>query len=290
MDERSTMKDLAIAYRIYPRISKVPALHEADKLRLATFCLLSFREALQGLNFRLWAILDGCPPEYEELFRRVFREDELEIIRVNAVGNLSTFSMQIDLLLNQTEADFVFFAEDDYFYFPGALAEMIEFARNNEDVDFVTPYDHPDSYFTSSRHERHKVKAFGSRHWRTASSTCLTFLAHRSVLRANEELMRTYSRGNMDCSLWLALTQKFELANPSVHAADSLRLKIWVKTWLWGWKTLLFSRRYLLWSPLPTLATHMEKPCVSPLVEWQAEFSAAEARYNRMFKSQDMPR
>jgi len=275
------MTDLAIAYRIYPRVSKVPALHENDKLQLARFCLLSFHEALEGLNFRLWAILDGCPPEYEALFRSIFRADQLEIIDTDSVGNLNTFSLQIDLLSRQSDAEFVYFAEDDYFYFPGALTEMVEFARHNRDVDFVTPYDHPDSYFTSSRLERHELRPHGFRHWRTASSTCLTFLARRSVLRATESLLRTYSRGNMDCSLWLALTQKLELASPAIHAANSVRFKIWVKTWLWGWKNLLFSRRYRLWSPVPTLATHMEKPCLAPLVDWAAQFTAAEERYTQ---------
>jgi hypothetical protein len=282
------MTDLAIAYRIYPRVSKVPALHDTDKFRLATFCLLSLREALQGLNFRLCAILDGCPPQYEELFRSTFRENELEIIQTDSVGNLSTFSMQIDLLLNQTDAEFVFFAEDDYFYFPKALAEMVEFARQNKDVDFVTPYDHPDSYSTGARHERHQLKTFGSRHWRTVSSTCLTFLARRSALQATERQMRTYSRGNMDCALWLALTQKLELANPAVHADNHISLKIWVKTWLWGWRFLFFSRRFRLWSPLPTLATHMERPCLAPLVDWQAEWGAAEARYSQKLQGKSM--
>jgi hypothetical protein len=275
------MKDVAIAYRIYPRVSKVPALYETDKLKLASFCLKSFREALLGLNFTIYAILDGCPPEYADLFRQTFKHDELEIIDVDHLGNLRTFSMQIDLLLGKTNAEFVFFAEDDYFYFPGALCEMVEFARNNHGVDFVTPYDHPDSYFTSSLYERHRVMPFGNRHWRTASSTCLTFLARRSALLATESLMRSYSRGNMDCSLWLALTQKLELANPAVHAANFTRLKIWAKAWLWGWRHLLFSRRYQLWSPVPTLATHMEKQCVAPAIDWPAEFASAEDRFSQ---------
>lgn len=272
------MKDIAIAYRIYPGVSKIPAFHATDKYELSKFCLLSFREALGSLNFKIWAILDGCPGEYEDLFRSVFTEDELEIVAVPGLGNLKTFSIQIDLLTRQTESELVYFAEDDYFYFPNALEEMVEFAKHNPDVDFVTAYDHPDSYATSSSHEKHIVKPFGKRHWRTATSTCLTFLAKRTSLLATETMMRSYSHGNMDCSMWLALTQKAGLANPAVHAADSLRIKIWGKTWIWGWKSILFSRVYRLWSPMPTLSTHMESPCLSPLVQWQAEFVHAETQ------------
>jgi hypothetical protein len=270
------MKDIAIAYRIYPGVSKNPAIHEESKLDLSRLCLTSFRQALGALQFKIWVILDGCPPAFAELFCNIFTPDELEIIETDKIGNLKTFSMQIDLLTRQTEAELVYFAEDDYFYRPDALVEMVWFARENASVDFVTPYDHPDSYFSSSRHERHKVMAFGKRHWREASSTCLTFLTRRTILHTTENMMRSYCRGNMDCSLWLALTQKSSLANPLVHAADRIRLKIWAKTWLWGWKEILFSKSHSLWSPMPTLATHMETPGLSPLVQWRDEFNLVD--------------
>jgi len=270
------MKDLAIAYRVYPGISKIPAFHPDNKFELSRLCLRSFRRALGGLQFKVWAVLDGCPSEYADLFRSTFSPDELEIVETPKIGNLETFARQIDILLGQQEAELVMFAEDDYFYRRDALVEMVEFARSRSDADFITPYDHPDSYDTSSKHERHRVLASGKRHWREASSTCLTFITNRKTLRATEPLMRSYSRGNMDCSLWLALTQKTELMSPRVHAADAVRLKIWAKTWLWGWRNLLFSRRYHLWSPMPTLSTHMESTGLAPLVPWADEFLEAE--------------
>lgn len=54
--------------------------------------------------------------EYEDLFRRYFKDDELVIIKLDGVGNLSTFSMQIDVLAGQTEVDLVYFAEDNYLW------------------------------------------------------------------------------------------------------------------------------------------------------------------------------
>jgi hypothetical protein len=266
------MIDLAIAYRIYPGVSKNPAFFSTDKLRLSEMCLRSFKAGLGELKVKIWAILDGCPPEYEELFRGIFHSDELEILSLNKIGNLATFSLQIDLLTNQTEAPFVYFAEDDYFYLPNALEKMVAFMRENKDVDFVTPYDHPDSYYTSSRFERHLVRPFGDRYWRTASSTCLTFLTSRQTLLRTRSTFKTYSRGNWDCPLWLSLTQKYELANPRIHWHNLFRFALWGQTLRWGYRTLLFGRRYRLWVPLPTLATHMESPCLSPLVDWQSLF------------------
>jgi hypothetical protein len=268
--------DLAIAYRIYPRISKIPAFFPEDKFQLSTLCLQSFKKALGTLRVKIWALLDGCPHEYENLFRKLFAPEELEIIRLESVGNLATFSMQLDLLMRQTEASLVYFAEDDYFYSPDAIAKMVDFARSNRGIDFVTPYDHSDLYTRSYSRERHLITAFGDRHWRTVSSTCLTFLASRESLVRTQHILRTYSRGNNDCSAWLSITQKAALLNLSVHWHDMDSLKIWLLAVKWGWMQILFGRAYRLWSPLPALGTHMESPCLAPVVHWSAQFLDAK--------------
>jgi hypothetical protein len=269
------MIDLAIAYRIYPGVSKTPAVFTKDKFNLSAICLHSFKEALGNLRVKIWALLDDCPDEYEDLFRSHFGEDELEIVQLGRVGNLSTFSLQLDLLTRNTDAELVYFAEDDYFYLPDAIDNMVAFTRANSDVDFVTPYDHPDTYNESSRYEKHRLRVFGGRHWRTATSTCLTFLASRRSLLSAESIFRTYCRGNMDCPIWLSLTEKAGLGDLRVHWHDAFRFKTWLKTWRWGLSQILFGRSYRLWSPLPTLATHMESTCLSPGIDWSACFDRA---------------
>jgi hypothetical protein len=273
--------DLAVAYRIYPGVSKSPAFFSTDKLRLSEMCLRSFEEALGTLRAKIYALLDGCPLEYETLFRNVFRHRDLAILSLDKIGNLATFGLQIDLLTRQAEAPYVYFAEDDYFYLPHALEKMIAFMRANRDVDFVTPYDHPDSYKTSSRFERHLVRPSGDRYWRSASSTCLTFLTSREGLLHTKTMLKTYCRENRDCSMWLALTQKSELADLRVHWHDLFRIKIWALTWRWGFFRILFRRRYFLWVPIPTLATHMESPDLSPLVDWQELFANSQCESTR---------
>lgn len=270
------MIDLAVAYRVYPGISKAPAFFPDDKFRLTKMCLESFRGALGGLRVKIFALLDGCPAEYESLFRETLHGYDPEILTLDKIGNHATFALQIDLLTGQTEAPFVYFAEDDYFYLSGAIEKMVTFMRENTDADFVTPYDHPDSYYTSSCFERHLVRPFGDRYWRTASSTCLTFLASRKSLVRNRDIFRTYCRGNRDCSVWLILTQKFALANAKIHWANRSRVSLWIRTWIWGFNKVLFGRRYRLWVPLPTLATHMESTGMAPLIDWQSEFVRAK--------------
>src|ERR1700677_2989346 len=102
------MIDLAVAYRIYPGASKLPAFFPGDKFKLAEMCLQSFKRALGGLRVQIWALLDGCPPEYESLFRQTFQSDNLEIISLQKIGNRATFSLQIDLLAGQTEAPYLY--------------------------------------------------------------------------------------------------------------------------------------------------------------------------------------
>ena len=38
--------DLTVAYRIYPEISRSPAVFSSDKYKLSEFCLKSFKESL----------------------------------------------------------------------------------------------------------------------------------------------------------------------------------------------------------------------------------------------------
>jgi hypothetical protein len=272
-ESSSARLDLAIAYRVYPRVSGSPALHAGDKFQLVKLCLASFKRALGSLRVKIWLLLDGCPPSYEDLFRQYFREDEIEVVNLAAVGNEATFAMQVDILARQSLAELVYFAEDDYFYLPNAIVEMVEFAGSGEGIDFVTPYDHPDRYQDSTRRQRAMLRAFGRRHWRTASSTCLTFLATRNALVQNRALFRTFRRGAHDCAIWQAITQKVGLFDPRVHAANSDRFKIWLNTWFRGYRRILFGRSYKLWSPIPGVATHMALPYLSPVVDWYAEFS-----------------
>jgi len=60
--------DVAVAYRIYPRVSKIPAMFPEDKFRLAKLCLRSLRASLGGVRAKMFVLLDGCPREFEGLY------------------------------------------------------------------------------------------------------------------------------------------------------------------------------------------------------------------------------
>ncbi len=275
--------DLAIAYRTYPKVAK-PALglpFSDDKLRLSEVCLRSFKESLGGLRVKIWAVLDGCPAEYQDLFKKYFAADDLVLVPTGSVGNRATFGRQIDILLAQQESDLVYFAEDDYFYLPGQFPRMVEFLRSHNDVDFVTAYDHRDCY-TLDLHRFPKIlRVSGNHHWRTAASTCLTFLARKEALRRCEPVFRSYGRRNDDCSLWLSLT-KHSLFNPARFLRYAHRQPLFARTiakaWFYGWKQILFGRRRRLWVPVPGMATHLDSQALSPGIDWPALMKSQKAR------------
>jgi hypothetical protein len=270
---RDRSYDLAIAYRVYPRVSK-PALSLPfgdDKYKLSEVCLRSFKESLGPLRVKLWALLDDCPPEYESMFKRYIDPADLTIVKLNGIGNQATFNKQFDVLLQQQDAEIVYFAEDDYLYLPNQFPAMLEFLAAHPDVHFVSPYDHPDCYNLDLHRGPKWIRAHASHHWRTAASTCLTFLTRKETLARCERVFRSYGRGNFDCSLWLSLT-KHRVSNPFAVFRSLVRgvsWKILVKAWWYGWNQILFGKRLTLWVPVPGIATHLDDKALSPNVDWR---------------------
>jgi hypothetical protein len=281
---RERSYDLAVAYRICPKIAKCAlSLPFGDnKYQLSRVCLESFKESLGPLRFKLWALLDRCPPEYEELFHKLIDPRDLVILRLDGEGNHATFGRQIDILLQQQDANVVYFAEDDYLYLPNQFPAMLEFLCANSDVHFISPYDHLDCYKLDLHRGPKWLRTYASHHWRTAASTCLTFLTRKETLAGNENVFRSYGKGNFDSSLWLSLTKHrvlnpFAMARYSVH--ETFYAKILAKAWFYCWKQILFGEKLKLWVPIPGIATHLDNHALSPNVDWRARMGQeAEAQ------------
>jgi len=275
--------DLAVAYRIYPGIGRPPPCYGDDKLMLSDFCLRSFKQAMEGVKAKIWVLLDGCPPTYRRLFERMFPEGNLVIQELPGVGNLPTFGRQIELLTEQADADWVYFAEDDYFYFPGAFAEMLRQLQRQDGPDFVTPYDHLD-YYTSPIHEAYsKPRPAKDRVWRPAGSSCLTFMTGRETLRQTAPLFRSYCRGNTDLALWLSVTR-----HPTLFPPGALRvarrqpglLRFLAQSWWFHPGQNARGKRWTLAAPVPTMAAHMERHYLPPGLAWDQIFSEAASAWS----------
>lgn len=274
--ESATHKyDLAVAYRIYPEVAQsargLPA--SDNKLHLSEMCLRSFKESLAGLRVKLWVLLDGCPNEYEDLFRKHFGAEDVVFIPLDGCGNQGTFARQLEILSQQTESEIVYFAEDDYFYLPGQFYCMIEFLLASDEVHFVSPYDHLDYYTMELHQSPRKVTEHAGRQWKTAASTCMTFLTRKEILAKTKSVFQNYKRRSLDCSMWLSLTRE-RVFDPFFVVSNLFRepifCKIVLKSWLYFWKQLLLGQKWNLWVPMPAIATHLDANALSPNVDWKA--------------------
>jgi hypothetical protein len=300
--------DLAVAYRIYPLISRDPPIYKNNKLKLSEICLESFKSSIKPLKVKIWALLDNCPDDYTKLFQERFRAEDLEIIHYNGIGNEKTFEEQIKILLNQDCSNYIYFAEDDYFYLPNQFPKMVKFFKKFSDIHFITPYDHLDYYFLPIHNYKSKIILDQDKHWRTVGSTCLTFLTSKKVLKQTKNIFLKYSKQPSfykkikltgirfldrfvknsqnkasDVDVWLSLTKinifnfiqvlKYKRKYPRLYG-------IYSRLWKLNWKQVLFGRKWNLWCPIPTIATHMEEEFLAPGIDWERFFETYKKKWN----------
>lgn len=269
-----TKYDLAIVYRIYPKVSKIPPIYSDDKYKLSELCLKSFSDSVRKIKPKIWVLLDNCPQEYFELFNKHLSGLDYELLDLPFTGNAGTFTKQAEILLNQTDSDLVFFAEDDYFYLDDAFEKMVR-AFNHKQIDFLAPYDHDDSYHLKLHNYKNDIILAGNHHWRTTGSTTMTFMTSKDVLRQTWDIFSTYSKNNYDASIWLSLTGK-SIKNPfkflDFLVNDKIMRNIYLKAWYFGLFQILFGKKYRLFTPIKSLANHMDSLHLAPNIDWNAEF------------------
>ncbi|MFN8361611.1 MAG: glycosyltransferase family 2 protein [Candidatus Kapaibacterium sp.] len=285
MNDISTY-DLAVAYRIYPGISKNPAAYAHNKLGLAELCVRSFYESLGALRAKIIVLLDNCPPEFEAVFLRYFAAEDVEFVYLSGEGNARTFKRQIDILLEQPYSEYIYFAEDDYFYLPDQFAAAVEFMKILGQ-GFISLYDHIDTYEMDIHDYPERITVAAGKHWRTAGSTCLTFLTTKATLRATKKVFLTYSKKNYDASIWFALTKR-NLRNPLKiikSIQDISLLKLYGKAWLYTAGAIIFGKKWYLWTPIPSGCTHLESTGLAPGIDWEAHFQASETSISSIHKN-----
>ena len=246
-----------------------------SKHNLAALCLRSFKAGLNGLRVKIWVILDNCPKEYEDLFASLWTGDDLVFVRCPGIGNAATLASkskfwQIKMMLNSYIWPKMIFS-----ILPGRFHLMLDFIRNHPDVDFCSPYDHPDFYNHSFHLHRMRIKAEQGQVWKTANGTVCTFLTRKSTLLKTRSTLLSYGRKNSDAGMWLSLTKQHVLnpcdllTQPFMHPYRGWSLAL---AWYFNWRQILFGQRYTLSIPVPSLATHMVAPFLAPYVDWQQEF------------------
>jgi hypothetical protein len=129
--------------------------------------------------------------------------------------------------------DLVYFAQDDYLYFESAIAEMIEFEKlANMKVGSpvsLYPFNDPYRYWDINVGETVRLVQGAQRHWRTNYHSASCFMTHHKIITDNWDLF--YKMGTSE-------------VRPGMET-DSID-QLWQK------------RGYVLFSPIPSLALHMQ--------------------------------
>lgn len=217
---------------VYYRLCHIPSTNpppvfEDDKYRLNRLCLKSFVTAFEKVNPHVVFLCDYCPPEYTQMIESLVPFTK-EIIHTQ-IGINETCLKQYDLYEKTTE-DKVLFIECDYLWV-GSGKTIVQAI---EELDFVSPYDHPDKYDLK---EVSEIRIAGNHHFKSTISTTSTFACRRDKYNEFIEVFKKY--GYIDHTRWVEVKEKGGT----------------------------------LWSPIPTLATHMVKSYLSPTIEWTNHYS-----------------
>jgi len=228
-------------------------------------CLRVFIREFGSEN--LLVVGDGITESTHEMLKKYVPEEN---ILLTDVGNTGAFLTSIDLAyriaLEHSSEDFIFyFIEDDYIHRRGAKQILLE-AFSDLDADYVTLYDHPDKYqdMKDSRYitgqgvfddeedgvrkprvlykagEHSKITISRSTHWRTVSSTTMTWATTGKNLKEDyEDLMKLHTGKELPMGI-----STFEM----------LRTK----------------EKHLI-SPIPSYSAHAEEKWLPYFINWQIE-------------------
>lgn len=88
------------------------------------------------------------------------------------------------------DGDLIYFLENDYMHQPGWVAKVFELYDCGLAFDYASLYDHRDKYHLPMYADlRSRLVYSPSHHWRTAPSTCASFIVERSVFRQDLDVL-----------------------------------------------------------------------------------------------------
>lgn len=190
-------------------------------------------------NVTLTVIYDGSLVEFTEDFMHkhcgVGRKYPFQVKIVEAGSNHKSWLVALDQARSApiADTDLIYFIENDYLHLPGWLEKVYELNASGIRFDYLSLYDHMDKYFLPMYSElTAKIFVTASHHWRTAPSTCGTFLLRRATLLE-------------DMALWASEVQDHFV-----------------------FTELCQSRGRVLLTPTPGLATHSMRGYLSPAINW----------------------
>lgn len=230
--------EITIIYRCTP-IESINKIRPGNKKKidLVNLCLGSAKEAFKGIDVKWILLIDKPNYDFVDMIESHFdpAKDKYEMLTTNFAdwngGNIGSFHRQLDIA--STINGKALFLEDDYFLLPESGRKIVD-ALNV--FTWISIYDHP-GYYTEDKHLKPSLcRNLYKQHWQLISSTTLTFAGFGGEIAKWADYMKAF--GWADSDMWESMSE--------------------CKT-----RTPI-----QLWSPIPTFATHMEIPQLSPTADW----------------------
>lgn len=212
-------------------------------------CFLNLIDSLErdksNLKFDLTVMFDGDDHSYQIDFMSDFMKNFDKKLDINLVifkggGTVQSFEKTLEYIvsLNYGEKEWIYLLENDYLHNLDWIKKLDDLFASGVPFDYVSLYDHQDKYeFTPRFHRSHQglkstLYVAKTHHWRTAPSTCGSFILSAKTLKEDLNIIRD---GGMD-------HQFFDL--------------------------LIRDKGRTLLTPVPGLSTHVMLDLMSPTIDW----------------------
>jgi len=233
-------------------VSKDPRYCKANKTTVVKKCVKSLVETCNNSEHDItyWWYDDHSSEQTIEELHQIFKGSKhpYNFIPLESEGwqgsGLAQFERGRD-----SDADLVYFVEDDYLHYPTAIDEMVDsyytFKENLGREISIHPFDDPDNYLPVWI-EPCRIVYGKNRHWRTNLHTTFTFLCNPEVVRARWHVF--YTMATEYGTLWGEMN----------HVNESTMInKIW-------------REEVTLFTPIPSVALHMAyETQKDPYLDWK---------------------
>ncbi|MCB1712719.1 MAG: glycosyltransferase, partial [Candidatus Riesia sp.] len=199
-------------------------------------CFLNF---LNNVDFKsIDIIMDNVTDETADWVNSIIHgAPQAQIYRTSS-NNAESFKLALDLALEHSENEIIYFVEDDYIHAHNSTAILLE---GLEISNYVSLYDHPDKYGSIYNYAEDTITYVSkSVHWRRTISTPMTFACHvKTLVRDKEIILESLKNRTMTWS-----SKMFK--DLAAH----------------------YNEKQVM-TPMPSYATHGMTMWVAPLRDWE---------------------
>jgi len=202
--------------------------------------LETIKSDVSGNNVNLTVMYDGTIEDLQEDFISKYLNMDLgiKLQLIKAGTDLNSFLITLHLANHsiQNENDLIYILENDYLHQNDWISKVYELYDLNLDLDFdfISLYDHNDKYiYDAYRNLESRIIATPSHHWRSAPSTCASFILSKLKLNSDIDI---FTSGLTD---------------------------------YYFFNKLILERNRTLLTPIPGLATHSMQGYLSPTINWE---------------------